>query len=218
MGIPVLLIGRSGSGKSASMRSFDKDVLVVNVTKKPFPFKKNEHLKAINCEEYSTIKKLIKASYDQKQIKSAVIDDAGYLMTNKFMTGHRQLVGNKAYELYNDIGDDYYSLIKYVSDELPEDEIVYFIMHEEMNEMGYSKPKTIGRLLDEKVCVEGMFTVVLRSLKRDNKYVFATNTDGLDVTKSPIGMFDNEFIDNDLSFVDKAIREYYGLEKVDGKR
>ena len=86
-------------------------------------------------------------------------------------------------------------------------------MHEEKNEMGESKPKTIGKLLDDKVCVEGMFTIVLHALKLDGKYVFATSTDGLDVTKTPIGMFDSEYVDNDLNAITKTIRNYYGGNK-----
>lgn len=208
MGLPVLIMGRSGSGKSASLRNFSEDVFVINVNKKPLPFKSNEHLKIYNCEEYLLIKQALSKAYE-KGIKTAVIDDSGYLMTSKFMTGHRQAKGNSQFDLYNEIGDNFYSLIRYVVDTLPADMNVYFTMHEEMNDMGYSKPKTIGKLLDDKVCIEGMFTVVLHAMKLDGKYVFATNTDGLDVTKSPIGMFEQEYIDNDLQAVDKAIREYY---------
>lgn len=209
MGLPVLVMGRSGSGKTASLRNFSEDVLVANVNKKPLPFKGNEHLKILNTDEYLVIKEYLLKSYNEKNIRVAVIDDAGYLLTSKFMSGHRQAKGNSQFDLYNEIADNYYSLIRYIVDSLPNDMIVYVIMHEEMNEMGYSKPKTIGKLLDDKVCVEGMFTIVLHSLKLDGKYVFATNTDGLDVTKSPIGMFETDYIENDLQVVTNKIREYY---------
>lgn len=208
MAHPVLVMGRSGSGKSASLRNFAEDVFVINVNRKPLPFKTNEHLKVMNCDEYLKIKPALKAGYD-KGIKVAVIDDAGYLMTSKFMAGHRQAKGNSQFDLYNEIADNFYSLIKFIADELPKDMIVFVTMHEEQNEMGYSKPKTIGKLLDDKVCVEGMFTIVLHSMKLDGKYVFATNTDGLDVTKSPMGMFEETYIENDLQQVTNKIREYY---------
>ena len=208
MAVPVLVMGRSGSGKSASLRNAQEPMFVINVNKKPLPFKNNENLKVMNCDEYMKIKSSLKMAYD-KGIKVAVIDDAGYLMTGKFMAGHRQAKGNSQFDLYNEIADNFYSLIKHISDELPEDMIVIVTMHEEMNDMGYSKPKTIGKLLDDKVCIEGMFTIVLHSLKLDGKFVFATNTDGLDVTKSPIGMFETEYIDNDLQLVVNKIREYY---------
>ena len=208
MAVPVLVMGRSGSGKSASLRNASEAMFVINVNKKPLPFKNNENLKVLNCDEYLKIKSSLKAAYD-KGIKVAVIDDAGYLMTSKFMAGHRQAKGNSQFDLYNEIADNFYSLVKFVADDLPEDMIVGVTMHEEKNDMGESKPKTIGKLLDDKVCVEGMFTIVLHALKLDGKYVFATNTDGLDVTKSPIGMFDETYIDNDFQLVVNKIREYY---------
>lgn len=208
MGVAVLLMGRSGSGKTASLRNVSEKTAVVSVTKKPLPFKNNENLKVVNCDEYLKIKGVLQAAYD-KGIRVAVIDDAGYLMTSKFMAGHRQAKGNSQFDLYNEIADNFYNLVKFATDELPDDMLVFVIMHEEMNDMGYSKPKTIGKLLDDKVCVEGMFTIVLHALKLDGKYVFATNTDGLDVTKSPIGMFDETYIDNDLQLVINKVREYY---------
>ena len=208
MAVPVLVMGRSGSGKSASLRNISETTFVVNVNKKPLPFRNNENLKIMNCDEYLKIKSALRAAYD-KDIKLAVIDDAGYLMTGKFMAGHRQAKGNSQFDLYNEIADNFYSLIKFIADDLPEDMIVYVTMHEEKNDMGESKPKTIGKLLDDKVCIEGMFTIVLHAMKLDNKYVFATNTDGLDVTKSPIGMFEDTYIDNDLQFVTNEIRKYY---------
>lgn len=208
MAIPVLLMGRSGSGKSASLRNLKETTFVVNVNKKPLPFKTNDNLKVMNCDEYLKIKSSLRAAYD-KDIKVAVIDDAGYLMTSKFMSGHRGAKGNSQFDLYNEIADNFYSLIKFITDDLPANMIVYVVMHEEKNEFGESKPKTIGKLLDDKVCVEGMFTIVLHAMKLDGKYVFATTTDGLDVCKTPIGMFEDEYIDNDLDFVNNKIREYY---------
>ena len=204
----TLVMGRSGSGKTASLRNIKEPVAVISATNKPLPFKNNDNLKIVCCDEYLKIKGILQAAYD-KGIRIAVIDDAGYIMTSKFMAGHRQAKGNSQFDLYNEIADNFYNLIKFAADNLPEDMLVYVIMHEEMNDMGYSKPKTIGKLLDDKVCIEGMFTIVLHALKLDGKYVFATNTDGLDVTKSPIGMFESEYIDNDLQFVSERIREYY---------
>lgn len=208
MATPVLIMGRSGSGKSASLRNITETTFVINVNRKPLPFKPNPNLKVMNCDEYLKIKSALKAAYE-KGVRNAVIDDAGYLMTGKFMAGHRQAKGNSQFDLYNEIADNFYSLIRFIADDLPEDMIVAVTMHEEKNEMGESKPKTIGKLLDDKVCVEGMFTIVLHAMKLDGKYVFATNTDGLDVTKSPIGMFDETYIDNDLQSVFEHIRKYY---------
>ena len=204
----TLVIGRSGMGKTASRRNIGEDTAVINVTNKPLPFKNNPHLKVWSSDKYLEIRDALRRAYD-KGIRMAVIDDAGYIMTNKFMDGHRQAKGNSQFDLYNEIADTFYNLIKFAADELPNDMLIFVFMHEDINDMGYSKPKTIGKLLDDKVCIEGMFTIVLKALKKDKEYLFATNTDGLDVTKSPIGMFEDEYISNDLQLVADKIREYY---------
>lgn len=208
MGIPVLIMGPSGSGKSASLRNFKKNVLLINVINKPLPFKKNDKILEYSTEEYLKIKDKLKKAVENGYL-SAVIDDAGYLLTSKFMANHRQSKGNAQFEMYNEIADNFYSLLRFIVTDLPKEQIVYIVMHEQKNDFGEVRPKTIGKLLDDKVCIEGMFTIVLHAMKLDNKYVFATNTDGLDVTKSPIGMFDTDYIDNDLQLVDDTIREYY---------
>lgn len=208
MGIPVMLIGKSGSGKSTSLRNFNEDELyLIKVLNKPLPFRK-KFSSTLETDDYQVVlKALIKS-----QKKSIVIDDAGYLITNHFMRGHSSAgAGNGVFALYNDIGDRFWRLVSYVTNELPADKVVYFVMHEDKNEMGDIKPKTIGKLLDEKVCLEGMFTIVLRCVTEDNKHIFKTKTNGADVTKSPIDMFTDDEMDNDLKVVDTVIREYYGL-------
>ncbi len=142
--------------------------------------------------------------------KSIVIDDAGYLITNQFMKNHNSKgQGNAIFGMYNDIADRFWSLIQYIISALPSDVIVYVIMHEDVNEFGDIKPKTIGKLLDEKICLEGMFTIVLRCTIENNEHQFITQSDGGAVSKSPIGMFDKLEIDNDLKMVDETIRKYY---------
>lgn len=210
MGLPVLIIGKSGSGKSASMRNFGEDELaLINVIHKPLPFKK-QFKSVANTDDYVDItEKIFKTTK-----KSIVIDDAGYLITNHFMKNHSKVgQGNAVFSLYNELGDKFWALIEKIKNRLPDDKIVYVIMHEEKNEFGDVKPKTIGKLLDEKVCVEGMFTIVLRATIDDGKHVFLTQSDGYDVTKTPIGMFEASEIDNDLKMVDDTIRNYYELNK-----
>lgn len=209
MGIPILIIGKSGSGKSTSMRHFDpQEVAVINVLKKPLPFRNK--LTTYHTDDYAKVKgALLKAP-----MKTIVIDDAGYLIVNEFMRGHSALgAGNAIFQFYNKLADNFWDLVNFISEKLPNDKIVYIIMHEEKNDFGEVKPKTIGKLLDEKWCVEGSFTIVLRSMYSDGRYVFRTKTDGSDVCKSPPEMFDGEEIDNDLKAVDTAIREYYGLNE-----
>lgn len=207
MGIPVLVIGKSGSGKSTSLKNFEHDeIALINVSKKPLPFR-GKFDSTAKTDDYNKIHELINKTIK----KSIVIDDAGYLITNHFMKGHSSAgKGNGVFNLYNELGDKFWGLIEHIK-ELPEDKIVYIIMHEDSNDYGEVKPKTIGKLLDEKVCIEGMCTIVLRCMTKDGRHYFRTKTDGLDVSKSPVGMFEDEEIDNDLKFVDKTIREYWEL-------
>ena len=209
MGIPVLIIGKSGSGKSASLRNFQPgEVGIVNVLGKPLPFR--NRLQSVQTDDY----KKVYATITKAKTDCIVIDDSGYLMTNQFMRGHSNTgAGNAIFTFYNDLGDQFWHLVRYVVENLPPQRVVYFMMHEDKNDFGDVKPKTIGKMLDEKVCVEGMFTIVLRSMLVNGKHVFRTQTDGMDVCKTPIGLFDNEEIDNDLKIVDNAIREYYYLNE-----
>ena len=207
MGIPVLLYGKSGSGKSRSLKNFAEDeVFLVNVIRKQLPFRKK-----FTYEYCTDSVEKIKFGLKKMPTKVAVIDDAGYLQTNQFMRGHSApKYGGDAFKLYNHIADDIWGLFQFVKDELPDDAIVYIIMHEEETDFGGVKLKTIGKLLDQKVCLEGMVTIALRCMSDGRRHYFRTQSDGTDVSKSPEEMFDLE-IDNDLKMVDTAIREYWDL-------
>lgn len=204
MGLPVLVIGRSGSGKSTSLRNC-QGFGVFNVIGKPLPFKNAPQ--TIVTDDY----RVIEDGLQKCRAKSIVIDDAGYLMTNQFMRGHANTgSGNGIFSFYNSIGDCFWHLIE-TAKSLPDEKIVYIFMHTDTNDFGEVKPKTIGKMLDEKVCIEGMFTIVLHSMYDNGKYVFCTHTNGKDIAKSPMGMFEKDEIDNDLKLVDDTIRNYYGL-------
>jgi len=207
MAIPVLVIGKSGSGKSASLRNFKPgEVGVINVMGKPLPFRSG--LQTVQTRDYGEIQRILAAS----KADSIVIDDAGYLITDYFMTRHANVGGgNAVFQLYNELADRFYTLITSIQN-LPSEKIVYFFMHEDESDTGNIKPKTIGKLLDEKVNVEGMFTIVLRCVGDQQKHVFMTQTSGYDVAKSPIDMFPSLEIDNDLKAVDQAIRNFYELK------
>jgi hypothetical protein len=205
MGLPVLIIGKSGSGKSASLRNFKENIGIINVLGKALPFKND--FTPVTEDSANTIMALLAKS----KAKTMVIDDSGYIMTNMFMRGHSTTgAGNAVYAFYNEIGDAFWNVIKYVADFMDKDRVVYFMMHEDKNDFGDIKPKTIGKMLDEKVCIEGMFTIVLRCLLSNGKHIFKTQSNGLDIAKSPMDMFPEE-MDNDLKLVDDTIREYYNL-------
>ena len=208
MAIPVMIMGRSGTGKSTSMRNCvdDKNWNLIKVLDKPLPFKGK--IPAAVTDEYGTVMKTLSGS----KAKSIVIDDAGYLITNYFMKNHSSKgQGNAIFTMYNTLADNFWNLVEFIK-KLPEDKIVYIIMHEDTDDYGNVKPKTIGKLLDEKICLEGMFTIVLRCIQENGKHLFVTQADGGAVSKSPMGMFEELEINNDLLYVDNKIREYYGLE------
>ena len=211
MAIPVLIIGKSGSGKSTSLRNCtnNPDWNMVNVLNKPLPFKGK--IPSIVSDDYGQVMKSLAGS----KAKSIVVDDAGYLITNYFMRNHSSKgAGNAIFSMYNTIADNFWNLIEFIK-KLPADKIVYVMMHEDVNDFGDIKPKTIGKMLDEKICLEGMFTIVLRCVQENGKHLFITQAEGGAVSKSPMGMFEDLEIDNDLLMVDKTIREYYKEESED---
>ena len=207
MGECVFVYGKSGSGKSRSLINFGEDeIFLVNTIGKRLPFR-SKFKYEIKTDDFSKIANGLR----KMPTKTAVIDDSGYLMTNAFMRGHSApKSGSSTFDLYNDIADSFWSVITVIKNELPDDVIVYMIMHEDTTDYGETKLRTIGKLLSEKVCIEGMSTVVLRCVVRDGKHLFLTQSDGSDISKSPEGMFDRE-IENDLKSVDSTIREFWGL-------
>lgn len=201
MAIIVMVYGQSGTGKSTSLRNFKpEDVCIVNVSGKPLPFK-NKH-KTFNTDDYMAIETAIKKA----PAKSIVIDDATYLMTGEYMRTAKVT----GYQKFTDLALNYYTLVKTAA-ALPDDKIVYFLGHSDIDNNGNEKFKTIGKLLDEKITLEGMFTIVLKTVVTDGKYQFSTRNSGQDTVKTPMGMFNEPLIDNDLAAVDKTIREYYEL-------
>lgn len=200
MGIPILILGESGTGKSASMRNFKPDeVALANVAGKPLPFK-GKFAETINSDSYRAIKKFMKESF----ANVVVIDDAQYLMANEFMRRSAE----RGYDKFTEIAVNFWDLVQAVR-ELPEEKIVVFMAHIERDQNGNEKIKTIGKLLDEKITVEGMFTIVLKTSVSDGKFSFLTQNSGHDTVKSPIGLFEATEIDNDLKAVVDRVYTYY---------
>ena len=209
MGMNVIIYGKSGSGKSTSLRNFKKDeIALINVESKELPFRGKFDLTMNEVSFASVAIQAIKKV--PENVKTIVVDDAGYLMSHYFMANHRNMKGNAQFDMYNQIADDMCELIKTIK-QLPKDKIVYLMFHEETNDYGETKLFTIGKLLDQKANLVGMVTVCLRCMSNEGKHFFRTVTDGNDVTKAPIDMFEAEEIDNDLKAVDTAIRKYYEM-------
>lgn len=207
MGIPVLIIGESGSGKSASMRNFDvNEVGIFNVASKPLPFRKQ--LKTVNKASYESILKTLQAP----KLKTYVIDDSQYLMAFELF-GRAKETG---YGKFTDTALNFYNLIDFIIRSVPSDVIVYFLHHCEQTETGKIKAKTSGKMLDNQLTVEGLFSIVLMTSSDGEKYKFITQNEGYSTCKSPMEMFDKE-IDNDLKFVDTSIRQYYSLGDIEVK-
>lgn len=209
MGIPILILGASGSGKSTSLRNFDpKEIGIFNVASKPLPFRKK--LPKVDNANYSTIYK----GLAEPKLKKYVIDDSQYLMAFESFD-HAKETG---YGKFTNMALNFRNLINYVVTQLPPDVIVYFLHHTEVAEDGRLKAKTLGKMLDNQLTVEGLFSIVLLCQVEGSEHFFITNSDGSNPAKSPMEMFEQK-IDNDLKMVDDTIRDYYDMtEKKGGKK
>ena len=218
MGISTLIIGQSGRGKSTSIESLDpKTTMVVKVINKPFPFRSKDWKRWNKdtqegsyevTDNYDIIKAIIKGA-KSKGKKVVVIDDMQYLMANEFMKRSAE----RGFDKFTEIAEHIWSLVMTANEATDDDMRIYFLSHSEQNDMGDTKVKTIGKLLDDKITVEGMFTIVLGAIKDGDNFFFTTQNSGKDTCKSPRGMFAEERITNDLKVVDDAIVDYYGIEK-----
>lgn len=202
MGIPVLCLGPSGSGKSTSLRNFDvNEVGIFNVASKPLPFRKP--LKRVDKATYATIMQ----SLSNPKLKSYVIDDASYLLTFEMFNRAKE----NGYGKFTDMAVNFYNLIQFVIQRTPDDVIVFFLHHTQEDATGKVKAKTVGKMLDDQLTVEGLFSIVLMAECENGEYYFRTRNGGYDTVKTPIGLFESERIPNDLKMVDAAIRSYWGL-------
>lgn len=215
MSIATLIMGESGTGKSTSLRNLDPaQTFLIQAVKKPLPFRSSDW-KPVGQDGGNILvtddsARIVKAM--GKTVKPIIIiDDFQYIMANEFMRRVTdQEVGNQAFAKYNEIARKAWDIFTQAQ-ALPDDKRVYILSHTETTESGKTKIKTIGKLLDEKIVLEGLVTIVLRTLRINDQYIFATQNSGSDTTKSPLGLFENEHIENDLAAVDRAICDYYGI-------
>lgn len=202
MGIPVFILGPSGAGKSASLRNFKPDEIgIFNVAGKPLPFRQKLHM--VNNASYGRIVK----SLENPVLNCYVIDDSQYLLAFELF----DRVDEKGYEKFTNMAVNFQRLIRHIQVATPDDCLVYFLHHSEMGPDGILKAKTIGRMLDEKLTLEGLASIVLMAKADQNGHFFITQGQGLSTAKSPMGMFPELQMDNDLLAVDNAIRAYYEL-------
>jgi hypothetical protein len=205
MGIAVLVIGESGTGKSTSIRNLS-NAGIINIYSKPLPFKHNGSLYIVNEDNSDKIIRIL----HKCKTNVIVVDDFQGLLVKQFMGRAKE----GGYQKYTDMALGYYNVINAVQD-LPPQKRVYFMSHIERDQNGNEKVKTIGKLLDEKITVEGLFTIVLKTSVQNDNYYFQTHNSGSDTVKSPMGMFTDNLIPNDLAEVDRVICAYYEINKED---
>lgn len=212
MSIATLVLGETGSGKSTSLEQFNPaETLLIQALEKPLPFRSGAWKKFDAATKTGNIFVTDKANdiiaYMQNtKRKVIVVDDFQYVMANEFMRRSEE----RGYDKFTEIGRNAWNILV-AAGGLPADVRVYILSHSDTNDSGRVKAKTIGRMLDEKITVEGMFTLVLRTVVRDGEYYFSTRNNGADTVKTPKGMFAEELIPNDLETVDKAICSYYEI-------
>lgn len=212
-----LIMGESGTGKSTSIRTLDpNETFIINVLNKPLPFrgytklytrvspdgKTGNYYASTNYDHIELVIKKINST--RPDIKTLIIDDFQYLMADEFMD--RAL--ERGYDKFSEIGSHAYKLLKLLPT-LRDDIDVFVLTHSEPNELGKMKIKTIGKMLDQVVTVEGMYTTVLQTELSNGSYSFITQGDARHIAKSPMGLFEDRNIPNDLAFVKTKMHSYF---------
>lgn len=212
----ILIIGESGSGKSTAIRTLPPEqTFVLNVIGKPLPFKGSKssyHSLSSDgldgnyyaSDDPAQILRIIKLIQTKRlDIKYFVLDDFGYTITNNFMRKAMQ----KGFDKFSEIGLNTFHILDAIQN-LREDLFCFVMMHTEIDAHGKYKPKTVGKMIDQYVVIEGKFTHVYHSLVTDGQYRFLTNNDGQHMAKTPLDMHQDLFIENDLKFITDKIKEY----------
>lgn len=211
MSTPVLILGESGSGKSSAMRNLDPSkTLLVQAVRKSLPWKTDatsgwqrwdDQAKKGNIFVEDQADKVIALMKGTKK-KIIVIDDYQYILSNELLRRWQQ----KGYDKFSEVGYNGLNIF-HVAMSLPNDVHIYFMAHTMTGDDGVTKIKTPGKMM-ETYTVEGLFSMVLRAVVKDGVHLFATKNSGSDTVKAPMGMFAEDFVENDLVLVDKAITEF----------
>lgn len=212
MSIATLILGQSGTGKSTSLRNLNpSDVLLIQSIRKPLPFRSKEwrYLTSEGGSIYvsDNAEEIIKVM-NKCTRPIIVLDDMQYIMANEYMRRAQETGFNK----FTEIGKKTWDIFNAAS-QLADDKRVYILSHTEENDAGKTKIKTIGKMLDEKITLEGMVTVCMQTTVVNEQYKFVTKNNGNTTVKTPMGMFESEHVDNDLKAIDEAICEYYGINQ-----
>lgn len=206
MGVLVMVLGKSGSGKSTSLRNFEADEIgIFNVAGKPLPFRKRLP-KADRCGYRD-----IAATLAKNDLRAYAVDDSTYLM--QFDNFAR--ANDSGYQKFTDIAVSFERLLE-AAMATDENTVVYFLHHPDEDERGNVRPKSVGKMLNEKLCIEGLFPIVIGCEVRDGRHVFSVEPDERGIAKAPMGMFEKDVFENDLKAVDAAIREYWQLAPLKG--
>lgn len=212
-----MILGESGSGKSTSLRNFDQsEIGVLNVANKPLPFRKKLNvISRITPKEgaphrvgYDDIRRIM----GRAKCKAYAIDDSQYLMAFEELDRAKET----GYTKFTEMALNFSGLVRFVVNELPDDVIVYFLHHTETTDLGKIKAKTVGKMIDSKLTLEGLFSIVLLCEAGSEGHRFITQSDGFTTAKSPMDMFPLK-MDNDLKTVDTMIREYWGLNSTENE-
>jgi hypothetical protein len=218
MATTVLVLGEVGTGKTTSLRNLDpNETFIISVLNKPLPFRggskkyeQKEDGNYFSTDNRSTIINILKKiNSDRKNIKNIIIDDFQYIMCNEFMRRAHE----KGYEKFTQIGQMGWEVI-YTIPSLRNDLTCFVLTHSEMREDGVHGIKTIGKLAKEKGDLDGMAPIIFHSLIIEGEYKFLTNHDGVHVARTPLEMFKDKYIDNDLSKIKKVISEYYDFSDI----
>lgn len=212
----ILLLGESGTGKSSSIRNLPpEETMIINVIGKPLPFRgANKSYTRLSTDgltgnyyasdEPDAIMRGINLVNNKRHdIKYLVIDDYGYSITNGFMRKALQ----PGYSKFTELGLAAFNILDKIN-VLRDDLYCFIMMHTEIDQQGKYKPKTVGKMIDQYVNIEGKFSYVLHSLIVDGNYLFLTNNDGQHMAKTPMGLFDTQMIPNDLSLVVETMNNY----------
>ena len=212
MSYACLILGESGTGKTCSLRNLDpKNTLLIQPVRKPLPFRstgwkeikqKGDGNNILVCSKSQAIINCMHAS----PFDVIVVDDWQYILASMYMAARNV----KGFDKFTEIGGAGFDIAKAAS-ELGENKRVYVLAHTTSDEFGNTRIKTLGKLLDDKIVVEGMFTTVLRTHVENGRYLFSTQNSGSDTVKSPMGMFSEQYIENDLAAIDRVICDYYGI-------